>query len=259
MCAFVVHDLKNLVAQLSLMLRNAERHGANPEFQKDMLHTVGHVVKRMHGLLLQLRPGSRGGEPADIDVRRSRAAFGGRAGLSPASARGEAGVRARERRAPGARVSVTCCRMPWTPPRPRDAADRACRTTGRSRPHRSARRRPGHERRIRAHALFQPFYSTKSAGMGIGAYESQQYVTSSGAASKSTAHRARAHDGCAGADVPRWAVVGGARAPADCSRRIRAPRRKGRPMSQKRRPLLIVEDDPALQRQMAGPSTSARW
>ncbi len=30
MSAFVVHDLKNLVAQLSLMLRNAERHSENP-------------------------------------------------------------------------------------------------------------------------------------------------------------------------------------------------------------------------------------
>src|SRR5205823_9122401 len=37
MSAFVVHDLKNLVAQLSLMLRNAERHRDNPEFQRDML------------------------------------------------------------------------------------------------------------------------------------------------------------------------------------------------------------------------------
>ena len=43
MSAFVVHDLKNLVAQLSLMLRNAERHRANPEFQRDMLMTVGWV------------------------------------------------------------------------------------------------------------------------------------------------------------------------------------------------------------------------
>ena len=37
MSAFVVHDLKNLVAQLALLLRNAERHRNNPEFQRDML------------------------------------------------------------------------------------------------------------------------------------------------------------------------------------------------------------------------------
>src|SRR5213079_3087501 len=58
MTAFVVHDLKNLVAQLSLMLRNAERHRDNPEFQRDMLSTVEHVVGRMNALMLQLRTGT---------------------------------------------------------------------------------------------------------------------------------------------------------------------------------------------------------
>jgi putative PEP-CTERM system histidine kinase len=58
MSAFVVHDLKNLVAQLSLMLKNSERHVGNPEFQRDMLSTVEHVVGRMNGLMLQLRAGA---------------------------------------------------------------------------------------------------------------------------------------------------------------------------------------------------------
>ena len=44
MSAFVVHDLKNLVAQLSLLLRNAERHRQNPEFQRDVLETIDHVI-----------------------------------------------------------------------------------------------------------------------------------------------------------------------------------------------------------------------
>ena len=61
MSAFVVHDLKNLVAQLSLMLRNAERHRDNPEFQRDMLDTVAHVVSRMNALMLQLRIGHHAG------------------------------------------------------------------------------------------------------------------------------------------------------------------------------------------------------
>lgn len=55
MSAFVVHDLKNLVAQLSLMLKNAERHKDNPEFQQDMLETVAHVEARMRGLMGQLQ------------------------------------------------------------------------------------------------------------------------------------------------------------------------------------------------------------
>ena len=40
MSAHVVHDLKNLVAQLDLLVRNAERHRDKPEFQADMLETV---------------------------------------------------------------------------------------------------------------------------------------------------------------------------------------------------------------------------
>jgi len=58
MSAFVVHDLKNVVAQLSLMLKNAHRHRHNVEFQRDMLTTVEHAVSRMNGLLLQLRSGT---------------------------------------------------------------------------------------------------------------------------------------------------------------------------------------------------------
>ncbi len=52
--AFVVHDVKNLVGQLSLMLKNAEKHKDNPEFQKDMLATVANSVAKMKGLLEQL-------------------------------------------------------------------------------------------------------------------------------------------------------------------------------------------------------------
>ena len=55
MSAFVVHDLKNLVAQLSLMLKNAERHRDNPEFQQDMLDTVVHVEFKMRSLMQQLQ------------------------------------------------------------------------------------------------------------------------------------------------------------------------------------------------------------
>jgi putative PEP-CTERM system histidine kinase len=62
MTAFVVHDLKNLVAQLSLMLKNAERHRSNPRFQDDMFATVRHVEERMNKLLAQLSTGSRGEE-----------------------------------------------------------------------------------------------------------------------------------------------------------------------------------------------------
>jgi putative PEP-CTERM system histidine kinase len=67
--AFVVHDIKNLVSQLSLILSNAERHGDNPEFQRDVLTTVGHSVTRMKNLLEQLSLARRADrEPASFDL-----------------------------------------------------------------------------------------------------------------------------------------------------------------------------------------------
>ena len=49
--AFIVHDIKNVVSQMSLMMQNARRFGDNPEFQKDMLATVSNSVARMKDLL----------------------------------------------------------------------------------------------------------------------------------------------------------------------------------------------------------------
>ena len=53
--AFVTHDIKNLVSQLSLMLRNAEKHGGRQEFQADMLETVQSAVGRMNHLMERLK------------------------------------------------------------------------------------------------------------------------------------------------------------------------------------------------------------
>ena len=96
MSAFVVHDLKNIVAQLSLMLKNAERHRDNPEFQKDMLMTVEHSVDRMKQLMMQLREGTTPVDaPSGIDlaavVDRIQRDEGQPAAGRRASARGERG------------------------------------------------------------------------------------------------------------------------------------------------------------------------
>jgi len=49
--AFVVHDIKTLNSQLSLLVRNAEKHKANPEFIDDMIRTTDHAVNKMSELL----------------------------------------------------------------------------------------------------------------------------------------------------------------------------------------------------------------
>lgn len=55
LAAFVVHDIKNVVAQLDLIQRNAVRHRDNPEFVEDAFNTVGSAVERMNRLLAGLR------------------------------------------------------------------------------------------------------------------------------------------------------------------------------------------------------------
>ncbi|GAB4345487.1 MAG: PEP-CTERM system histidine kinase PrsK [Gammaproteobacteria bacterium] len=56
--AYVIHDLKNLIAQLSLVVSNAHRHRDNPEFLEDVVATVENSVGRMNRLLEQLRAGA---------------------------------------------------------------------------------------------------------------------------------------------------------------------------------------------------------
>ena len=53
--AFVAHDIKNVSSQLSLLLSNAETHLANPEFQRDMLLTVGASVQKIGALIQRLQ------------------------------------------------------------------------------------------------------------------------------------------------------------------------------------------------------------
>jgi len=55
LAAFVVHDLKNIVAQLSLIGRNAVAHKNNPEFIDDALVTIENATHKMNRLLSQLR------------------------------------------------------------------------------------------------------------------------------------------------------------------------------------------------------------
>ena len=55
--AYLVHDLKNLVAQISLIVRNAEKHKNNPEFIDDSIATLENVVDKIEHLLSQLKKG----------------------------------------------------------------------------------------------------------------------------------------------------------------------------------------------------------
>jgi len=58
--AFIMHDIKNLVSQLTLVARNAERHADNPQFREDMVATLKNSVLKMNDLLARLSQHNRG-------------------------------------------------------------------------------------------------------------------------------------------------------------------------------------------------------
>jgi putative PEP-CTERM system histidine kinase len=53
--SYVMHDLKNLIAQLSLVVSNAAKHKGNPRFMEDAIVTVDNSVQKMNRLLEHLR------------------------------------------------------------------------------------------------------------------------------------------------------------------------------------------------------------
>ncbi|MBJ6723705.1 XrtA/PEP-CTERM system histidine kinase PrsK [Geomesophilobacter sediminis] len=55
LATFVVHDLKNQLATVSLIVENARQHIHNPEFQQDLLVSLGNTVEKMQRLIGRLR------------------------------------------------------------------------------------------------------------------------------------------------------------------------------------------------------------
>lgn len=55
MSAFLVHDIKNVQAQLTLINTNAQRHRNNPDFIDDVFETIALATSRLDKMLNQLR------------------------------------------------------------------------------------------------------------------------------------------------------------------------------------------------------------
>ena len=177
--AFVVHDLKNLIAQLQLLLSNAERHRNNPEFQRDMLSTVEHVVGKMHQLTMQLRPDASsidrtrpvdiGGVAKRVHSLRSK----GCANLEIEAPTGllVQGHEDRLERVIGHLVQnaleASGDNSPVSVRVIRDGDDAVIEVSDKGK---------GMSPDFISDRLFKPFQTTKDSGTGIGAYESQQYV-----------------------------------------------------------------------------------
>lgn len=179
MSAFVVHDLKNIVTQLSLMVKNAKRLHANPEFQADMLLTVEHSLDRMRQLMLQLREGAApAGSPVGVDLadiaHRCQASAQGRGRQLRLELDGAVLTRGQPERLERVVGHVVQNAL--------DATESAGEVWLRLDRYGSHARLEigdngtGMSEDFIQHRLFRPFQTTKKHGMGIGAYESFQYV-----------------------------------------------------------------------------------
>ena len=179
MSAFVVHDLKNIVTQLSLMMKNAKRLHDNPEFQRDMLETVESSLEKMRTMMLQLRegeapPGGLSGVELLPIVRRIEAVASGRGRTVEVEIVDPVVTRGHEDRIERVLGHVVQNALDATQPSDRVWLKLA-RCSGQAQVEVGDTGNGMSQEYVRTR-LFKPFQSTKAAGMGIGAYESFQYV-----------------------------------------------------------------------------------
>lgn len=185
--AYVVHDLKNMVAQLSLVVSNAGKHMHKPGFVEDAVATVENATERMNRLLAQLKQDhllTRETKPLNIkpllrDVVTARSVrepipsleiVGSelRVNADPdrlAAVIGHLVQNAQEATPVDGRVSVRArCRDEWVTI---DVKDSGC----------------GMDKQFIAERLFRPFDTTKgNAGMGVGVHEAREFARSIGGA-----------------------------------------------------------------------------
>ena len=179
MSAFVVHDLKNIITQLSLMMKNAERHRHNPEFQQDMLLTVESSLDKMRQMMLQLREGSKPvGSTSGVELlpilQHIDALAVQRGRKLELEIVDRVATRGHEERLQRVIGHVVQNAFDATPPAGRvwatlsQSAGRAQLVVGDT--------GAGMSQEFIQTRLFRPFNSTKASGMGIGSYESFQYI-----------------------------------------------------------------------------------
>ena len=182
--AYMMHDLKNAVAQLGLVVSNAQKHKRNPEFIDDAIGTIANAVERMTRLIEQLRdlPRNPRTQAVRLDelVRDAVKRGSLRQPVPTLTLPGETEVTVRadpERLAAvldhvlrNAQEAATGGQVGVQLGLSRHEATLVVEDDG-----------PGMDAEFVRERLFRPFDSTKgSKGMGIGAYQTREYVQSLG-------------------------------------------------------------------------------
>lgn len=177
---FILHDLKNLVYTLSLTVDNARDHIADPEFQDDMLGTLGNTVSRMKLLIARLRglPEKHSLNREEVDLLQLAGDSAGLAGGRGIVGVGGASVSAHVDREEIQKVvmnlvvnalEATEGKGPVTVEVGRGSAPYIRVSDGGC----------GISDEFRSH-LFSPFRTTKKKGLGIGLYQCRQIVEAHG-------------------------------------------------------------------------------
>ncbi len=177
---FVIHDLKNHVSNLTLMVDNARDHMDNPEFQRDMIETLDETIGKINTLISRLKNIKEKKElnivPCDLAeiVRKGAKASGKRHELvhdKPVLACVDAveiekivhNLVLNAYEAGSAKGSVTIS-VGMGNSAFFEVADRGC----------------GMSEEFIRNRLFQPFQTTKQKGFGIGLYQCRQIVEAHG-------------------------------------------------------------------------------
>jgi len=181
--AFIMHDIKNLVSQLSLVARNAERHADNPEFREDMIATLQGSVKKMHDLLARLSNGSRrDAEPSrPVSVEAAAAAIAeAKRRVHPVIAEGDSDLVAIAD--PGRLEQALSHLVQNAIDASRDGTPVLVRfgRRGGEAAIEVEDRGSGMSAEFVRTRLFQPFASTKESGFGVGAFEARSLVAAMG-------------------------------------------------------------------------------
>jgi putative PEP-CTERM system histidine kinase len=181
--AFILHDIKNLVSQLSLVTRNAERHADNPEFRADMIATLQSSVKKMNDLLVRLSPGTA----RDADPPRPvslepllRALADSKARAHPVHVACDPGLECVAGPIGLEQALAHLVQNAIDASPPGIAVQLNARESGGDVVIEVADRGTGMSGEFIRARLFQPFVSTKETGFGIGAYEARALIQAMG-------------------------------------------------------------------------------